>query len=229
MLKKNTTDFVKLLVVGAALGASASVFAYEKGDVQLRFGLATVFPDDDSSEISIAGVPVAGTGIEVQGDTTLDLTITYFQNDKLAYEVLLVTPFTNEIDSVGLGGLDIGETDTLPPTFSVLYYPMGTADNLKPYIGAGVNYTIYLSPEVSDDFEAAFGPADFDIEDSIGLAFQAGLDYEITENWGMNAAIRYIQIEADATITLKDPVRTKVEVTSDIDPFVFQVNAVYSF
>jgi len=57
MLKTNKNDFIKLLIVGAALGASASVFAYEKGDIQLRFGLATVSPDDDSSEVSIAGVP----------------------------------------------------------------------------------------------------------------------------------------------------------------------------
>jgi len=224
MLKTNKKDFIKLLIVGAALGASASVFAYEKGDIQLRFGLATVSPDDDSSEVFVDGLPATGTGIEVQGDTTLDLTITYFQTDKLAYEVLLVTPFSNDIESEGLAGLKVGETDTLPPTFSVLYYPAGTADNLKPYVGAGINYTIYLSPDVSDDL----GSGDFDIEDSLGLALQAGIDYEINENWGVNAAIRYIQIEADATIKLK-PSGTKIEVTSDIDPFVFQVNAVYSF
>ena len=224
MLKTNTKDFIKLLIVGAALGASASVFAYEQGDVQLRFGLATVFPDDDSSELSINGGDVAGTGIEVQGDTTIDLTITYFQSDKIAYEVLLVTPFSNDIDSVGLGGIKVGETDTLPPTFSVLYYPAGTADALKPYVGAGINYTIFLSPEVSDDI----GSADLDISDSIGLALQAGVDYEINDSWGVNAAIRYIQIEADATIKSKPP-GTKIEVTSDINPFVFQVNAVYNF
>ena len=228
MLKTNKNDFIKLLIVGAALGASASVFAYEKGDIQLRFGLATVSPDDDSSDVSVNGVPVAGTGIEVQGDTTLDLTITYFQTDKLAYEVLLVTPFSNDIDSEDMGGLKIGDTDTLPPTFSVLYYPVGTDDDFKPYVGAGINYTIYLSPDVSDDFEAALGSADLDISDSVGIALQAGVDYEINENWGVNAAIRYIQIEADATIKLK-PSGTKIEVTSDIDPFVFQVNAVYSF
>ena len=224
MLKTNKKDFIKLLIVGAALGASASVFAYEKGDIQLRFGLATVSPDDDSSEVFVDGLPATGTGIEVQGDTTLDLTITYFQTDKLAYEVLLVTPFSNDIESEGLAGIKVGETDTLPPTFSVLYYPVGTDDDLKPYVGAGINYTIYLSPDVSDDL----GSGDLDISDSVGLALQAGIDYEINENWGVNAGIRYIQIEADATIKLK-PSGTKIEVTSDINPFVFQVNAVYNF
>jgi len=228
MLKTNKNHFIKLLITGAVLGASASVIAYEKGDVQLRFGLANVSPDDDSSEIFIAGVPVADTGIEVQGDTTLDLTITYFQTDKLAYEVLLVTPFSNDIDSEGMGGLKIGDTDTLPPTFSVLYYPVGTGDDLKPYVGAGINYTTYLSPDVSDDFKAAMGSADLDISDSVGIALQAGVDYEINDSWGVNAGVRYIQIEADATIKLK-PSGTKIEVTSDIDPFVFQVNAVYNF
>lgn len=229
MMQTITRKSIHLFILMCILGMCSSAFAYDQGDIQLRFGLAHVSVNDDSSIISVGGADVPGTGIEVQDDTTLDLTITYFQSSNLAYEVLLVTPFTNDIEGKGLGLRKVGETDTLPPTFSVLYYLEGTDNAFKPYVGAGLNYTTYLSPDVSKEFEAAMAEqADLDIDNSIGLALQVGVDYAINDQWGVNAAIRYIQIDADATIKLKSS-GTKIEVSSDIDPIAFQVNAVYNF
>ena len=43
----------------------------------------------------------------------------------------------------GAGVVNLGETKHLPPTLSVLYY-FDTNSAIKPYMGVGINYTIFF-------------------------------------------------------------------------------------
>ena len=58
------------------------------------------------------------------------------------------------------------------------------------------------------------------MDDSWGLAAQAGIDYSMGDSWLMNAAIWYVDIDADATLTTGSVDR---DVDIDIDPWVFFV------
>ncbi|MEJ2298461.1 MAG: OmpW family outer membrane protein, partial [Woeseiaceae bacterium] len=117
----------------------------------------------------------------------------------------------------------------LPPTFSVQYHFAPQAD-FQPYVGLGVNYTTFLSEDLSRDvIEAGF--ADFSLDDSFGVAAQFGADWMLSGQWLINFDIRWIKIEADLEGTIDDgtgPVTADLG-TVKIDPWVFAVNLGYRF
>lgn len=62
------------------------------------------------------------------------------------------------------------ETEHFPPTVSLQYHfnPNG---NLRPYVGAGVNYTLFFSAKT----RGALADSKLELDPSFGLAAQAGL------------------------------------------------------
>jgi len=115
----------------------------------------------------------------------------------IAIEVLAATPFSHDINGTGaLAALGkVGETKQLPPTVSVQYHfkPM---PNVRPYVGAGINYTTFFEEKATN------GISTLELDDSWGLAMQAGVDVDINKDWFFNADVRYINIETTATTDL---------------------------
>ena len=181
----------KLGVLAAAVMASApAVQAYEAGDFIGRVGAVTVAPDASSDPITNLGPDAR---VDVDNNTQLGLTLSYMLTDQLALGVLAATPFSHDIkgdgDLAGLGKL--AETKQLPPTITLQYFPMPSGSKLQPYVGAGVNYTVFFDEQTA----GALAGTDIKLDDSFGLAAEVGLDYMITENIGVNAAVWWIDID----------------------------------
>ena len=211
-------------VLAVALAAPFAQ-AHQAGDVILRAGAITVDPHEDSGNVKIGGAGVSGTGATLNSDTQLGLNFAYMVTDNIGIELLAATPFSHKVGTRGLGGLKLGELKHLPPTLSVVYYPLEKSSAFQPYVGAGINYTWFFDDELSSEAEAA----DFrglDMKDSWGLAAQAGMDYMLTDNIMLNAQVRYIDIDTTGT-TYAGP--TKVSVDVDVDPFVYMVGLGYKF
>lgn len=68
---------------------------------------------------------------------------------------------------------------------------------------------------------------DVELEDSWGLALQAGADYNISGNWWLNASVRWIDISTTAEVTFDGG--TEVSSDVDIDPFVYSIKIAYAF
>jgi outer membrane protein len=119
----------------------------------------------------------------------------------------------------------IGETDHLPPTFSIQYHflPDGT---FQPYVGAGVNYTTFFSTDVEQAL-VDLGIDDIDLDDSFGLALQLGADWTFGNGWLVNFDLRWIDIESDLEATALGV--TGELGTVKIDPWVYSINLGYSF
>lgn len=210
----------KLGVLAAAVMASApAVQAYEAGDFIGRVGAVTVAPDASSDPITNLGPDAR---VDVDNNTQLGLTLSYMLTDQLALGVLAATPFSHDIkgdgDLAGLGKL--AETKQLPPTITLQYFPMPSGSKLQPYVGAGVNYTVFFDEQTA----GALAGTDIKLDDSFGLAAEVGLDYMITENIGVNAAVWWIDIDTDAKI---EAVNQTVDV--EIDPLVYMVGLSYKF
>jgi outer membrane protein len=182
----------------SSLGLTAQVHAVSQGDWLLRFGGATVNPNDSSD------LP----GLGVDDGQAIYINATYMIRDNIGLELLAATPFTHDIT---LNGAKIGETQHLPPTFSVQYHFSPKA-SFRPYVGAGINYTTFFSEEIDPGVGTSLS-----LDDSWGLAVQAGFDVDISKDWFFNADIRYIDIETTATISGS----TNVDVT--IDPTVISL------
>lgn len=225
----------KTLTLAAAVAAatvSIQASAYEAGDIIVRAGVTTVAPNDDSSRVTLNGTSLGpNSGVNVGDDTQLGLTATYMFSKSWGVELLAATPFTHTVKGEGavLGGIGkIADVDQLPPTLSAVYH-FDTKGPLQPYVGLGVNYTTFFSEDASSSLEAALGNASVSLDDSWGLAGQVGVDWHLSDKWLLNASARYMDIETDATITLKDLGNAKVKTSVDIDPYVYTVSVGYKF
>ncbi len=225
--KINSLVAGSLLATGLACGAG-SALAYEAGDIILRAGIASVQPDEDSSALKLDGTALAGTSAGVDNNEQLGLTGTYMLTSNLGVGLLAATPFEHDIKANGLaGGIDAGSTKHLPPTLTLQYFPMDSASDFQPYVGIGINYTAFFDEKVDSELEGLLGNGDLELDDSIGLALEAGFDYAIDEHWVLNAAVWYIDIETDADFKFDSGSRVKADV--DIDPWVYMLGVGYKF
>lgn len=202
--------------------------AFEAGDIIVRAGAVTVDPQEDSSNLNIAGADAPGTKATLNSDTQLGLNFQYMVTENIGVELLAATPFSHEVGVKGLGAaLDgkLADIKHLPPTLSAVYYPLDKSSAFQPYVGLGINYTMFFDENLTSAREAqTFN--NLELDDSWGLAYQLGMDYMLTDNVMLNAQVRYIDIDTSATTYLG---AAKVKVDVDVDPFVYMVGLGYKF
>lgn len=230
----------KILTCTAAISAlflSPLSFSYEAGDFAVRAGVTLVDPDESSDLVEANGATLSLAGgtseLGVDPDTQLGLTFEYFLTKNWGIELLASTPFTHDAEGQGeLAGLKIAEATQLPPTLSVMYH-FDQFGKFEPYVGAGINYTIFFDEDIASEganaIEAITGltGGDVELDDSVGLALQVGFDYHVDEHWLLNASVRYIDLETEAEITFDGG--TVVSADIDIDPYVYTLAVGYKF
>ena len=224
-MRKHTLSAICVSLALAAPFASA----HQQGDWVLRGGLTTVSPDESSSNI-FAGGSDLGVALKVDNNTQLGINVAYFITDNINIEVLAATPFTHDVDfsvSDPLGtGNKLGEVTHLPPTVTVNYYFNDASSAFQPYVGAGLNYTIFFDEEFTDANEDA-GLDDLSLDNSFGLSAQIGMDYQIDKDWHINASVRYIDIDTEASFTVGGASGSVDDI--EIDPWVYTLSVGYTF
>jgi outer membrane protein len=160
--------------------------------------------------------PVGGVGasdrITVNDKTIPEFDVSYFFTKNIAAELVLTYP---QKQDVSLDGKNIGTFKHLPPTLLLQYHFVLDAP-VKPYIGAGVNYTTTSKVNL-------LGGAGSLEHDSVGLALQAGLDYAIDKKWSLNFDVKKVQIRSDVMIGGAKVSRVK------LDPLMLGVGVGYRF
>jgi len=226
-MKKNLLTVALL----SALSLSAQAESFNAGDIVVRGGATLVNPDSNKANVALNGDASAGLQVSVDDNTQLGLNALYFVDSNWAIELLAATPFTHAITvhdknaALGVDGAKLAEVTHLPPTLSAVYY-FDVNSNFKPYVGAGINYTVFFEEE----FEAApksMGFNDLSLDDSFGLALQVGADYYFDKHWHINASVRYIDIETQATFKVGNSVDGSADVS--IDPMVYSLMIGYKF
>ena len=209
---------VSSLIATALLttGFASSVSAHQAGDIIVRAGAVVVAPNESSQD-------VLGLGEFSVGDNTqLGLNFGYMLTDNIGIELLAATPFSHDVSLDGVG--KIAETKHLPPTLVAQYYFGDANSKLRPYIGAGVNFTNFFDNEFTNDLGGAL--TDLSMTNSWGVAAQVGLDYQINDSWLVNASVWYAQISTDVKFNyLGDAQKGE----TDIDPWVYMVSVGYTF
>ena len=215
------------ILMAACLNPTLAL-AHGEGDIILRAGPALVDPDDNNNKVNIGGMPTDFT-VSVDDDTQLGLTATYMLSDHIGIGLLASTPFKHTVSLENAGGLngDIVETKHLPPTLTLQYFFASPSSAFQPYAGIGINYTYFFDEKAkSSALKDAVNTRNVKIDDSLGFAFEAGFDYMLDEKWMLNAAVWYLDLDTDASIT-----SDLGEITSDvsIDPFVYMIGLGYKF
>lgn len=243
MMKLVKRVFAPVAVSMVAAGVGQAM-AYEAGDMIIRGGYASVNPDASSENVldpatSLGAAPLGSNKVDVDDGQAAGISLTYMLYNNIGVEILAATPFTHDIEGAdALNGVDVGETKHLPPTVSV-QYNMSVNEHVNVYAGVGINYTVFfeedttaeLNNTLSNVLTLATGSqvdvtsTDLELEDSLGLAFSAGIDYKIDDHWGVNAGVYVIDIDTEATVKVNGSTATKFDV--DIDPTVYRLNVVY--
>ncbi|WP_223545664.1 OmpW/AlkL family protein [Pseudomonas sp. A-B-19] len=211
--------------------------AFEAGDILIRAGAITVNPESDSSSVKVDQGPLAGADLggkaTMSSDTQLGLNFAYMLTNHVGIELLAATPFEHDVKLKGTAlsaaNGKLGTLKQLPPTLSLVYYPLDPKSAFQPYVGGGINYTYIYDEHVGSQAQSA-GFSNFKAENSWGLAWQVGADYMLTDNIMINAQVRYIDIDTRATVennSIAPGTRARVDV--DVDPFIYMVGLGYKF
>ena len=188
---------------------------------KMRFRIISVIPN------SSATIGTIGGDTEISTAFVPELDFTYFLNENWALELILGTA-KHDVNTVGsdltaVGGtpnseVDLGSVWLLPPTLNLQYHFGG--ETLSPYIGAGINYTIFYSVDAPDA-----GP-DFEYEHSFGFSFQAGFDYALNDKWFLNFDAKYLLLNTNVTV---DPGGLNIPADVNINPFIIGIGAGFNF
>ncbi len=221
----------------AALAATAMgtvAVAQDANPWQIRGRILSVMPDE-SGDLSLGGAALAGD-VDIETGYVPELDITYFFTENLAAELILgVTPHDVEATGVVVPGVvdeptnvDLGDVTLLPPTLTLQYH-FKNESQFTPYIGAGLNYTLFFNEDS--------GSADsIDYDESFGGALQVGFDYDmdgVPGGWLLNVDVKKIWINTDVDVQVQEMLAlegpTTVNADVDINPLVVGVGFGYKY
>lgn len=228
-----------LLYFGVLYGLlNGSAFA---NDFAVNVGAISVMPDDSSSSLnvveSVAGLPENSTGVGVNTNTQLGITVDYAIDKNWVIELVAATPFSHDITGTGsLAGVSIGKTKHLPPTLLAQYHFDVGSDSIKPFVGIGANYTTFFDDHVSSSVTnllistgvaSADDSVDLALENSWGVALQAGVNVKLNSDWGLHFMVSRMDIDSQGDVRLNGTTIESVDV--QIDPYVAMAGVRFEF
>ncbi len=184
------------------------------GDKLVRIRALAVAPDVNTSNWTGA-CKGAGCDADIFATVVPELDLTYFLTSNLAVEVIAgVVPVSVKGKGAIVHDSTIGDAWLLPPTVTLQYH-LGNVAGINPYVGAGVNYTVFFNKHAGDY-------TTFKVDNAWGLALQAGFDMPLGNNLFLNVDVKKIFLDTDASVA-NGTISTKV----DIDPWLVGVGVGY--
>lgn len=201
------------------------------GNLQVRLGVTGILFDDNVKSVRTGGLDLQAAPYNVDAkvpDVAVPtLTITYFLTKNWAIEAICCTA---HVKAEGTGGVlagagDIVDAWVLPPIITAQYRFDRTA-GFQPYVGVGAQWIHYWGGKADNALQAS----SVDIDDSFGLALQAGIDYDLGNGWSLNLDVKKTWI--DTTITWKNSGFVgggDVKADIDLDPLWVTASLGYRF
>lgn len=225
----------KGFVLVCLLTVALAGFSQEATKWRMRVRGLAVSPQES------AAIGVIGGDVKISTAYIPELDFTYFFTKHIAAELILGTSkhtlHTTGSNLSAIGGsanadVDLGHVWLLPPTLTLQYH-LPTAVGLKPYIGAGVNYTIFYNKNSGAVVK------DIKYENRFGFATQLGLDYDLCKKLYLNIDVKKIFLRTNATVDASNltpaehpelkPVLAGIGANTKINPWIFGIGLGYRF
>lgn len=208
-MRKTITIILMLCLTFTFVNAQESDVAssqdFSKWQVRLR-GIV-VIPNESAT------IQVIGGDVDISKAFVPELDFTYFFTKNWAAELILGTT-KHDVKAVStiVGDIPLGSVWLLPPTLTLQYHFDG--DVVRPYVGAGVNYTIF--------YNADNGPVADKVtyDNSLGFDFQLGFDFFLNDKWFINVDAKYLLLNTNATVNATTALGATVGADVDINPFI---------
>ncbi len=244
-MKRTMLNASSLLVLAAVLGGvtvsaqAADLSAkpvYTKAPVvdawnpwMIRVRALGVLPDASGSTVNVLGVPALSSpnsGLSIGNSVVPELDISYFFTQNIAAELILGVTKHSITGTGTLAGLDIGKSWLLPPSLTVQYH-FTDFGAFKPYIGVGVNYTVFFSQSAANTPANGLAVTSLHISNSFGAVAQVGFDYMLDRHWGLNFDVKKLFLEPNYSATVNNAI--PVSGRANINPWLVAGGITYKF
>ncbi|MEL1242985.1 OmpW family outer membrane protein [Flavobacterium sp. DGU11] len=215
---------LSLLCTGFANAQEENSNSFKKWMVRVR-GVA-VIPSE------CADIGIIGGDASISNTVIPELDFTYFFTKNIAAELILGTSkhdvHTTASDISAIGGpsktdVNLGSVYLLPPTLTLQYHFM-PEKCFKPYVGAGINYTIFYNVDGGNTVK------DVKYDNAFGFALQAGLDYKINDKFFINIDAKKIFLKTDVTVDASNlSPGLSIPASVNIDPWLLGVGVGMKF
>lgn len=218
---KNGAALAAVAAATLAMPAAAQTAetGIKAGDILVRARAIMVAPNEDSGSIQPT---FPNERVSVNNSFMPEVDATYMATDTIGFELIASTTKHKISGTSGTTGSigKLASTWVLPPTLTAQYH-FNAKGTMRPYLGAGVNYTIFWNEDASKGLENAVGRTKVHIKDSFGYALQAGVDIDINPKVFVNLDVKYIDIDAKARLRTTAIGTQRVNV--DLNPLVFGI------
>jgi outer membrane protein len=223
-----------LATAAMSLYRAAPALADDVPSNSARIGLYSVFFHVKADDLSGPYVP-PGANIDAQNVNTLYLGYVRRLSSRFDVELAIGYPPLQKTEgkgpatlgSVPYNGQVIATARWLAPTLLVEYKFFDENSKLRPYIGAGVNYTAFYDRNSTAQGNAVSGgPTKLSLTSSVGPAGTAGLAYNIGGHWNAYASYSISQVKTKLNADTAGVIRTS---HISFGPQVFIASVGYSF
>jgi outer membrane protein len=196
----------------------------------IRVRALGVLPDGSGSSVNVAGnaaLSSPNSGLSIGNSVVPELDISYFFTQNIAAELILGVTRHSISGTGALDGLDVGKAWLLPPT-ATLQYHFTDFGAFKPYVGAGVNYTVFFNQSAANTASVnGLTVTNLHISNSFGAAVQFGFDYMLDKHWGLNVDVKKLWLRPDYSATVNGNI--PVTGRANIDPWLVGAGVTYKF
>lgn len=223
-----------LMLGGAALALAATPAMAQDGetdragDIQFKVLGTAVLPDGKITDINVnlPGLP-ATTQTKANDNFVPTIAVEWFVTDNVSIETIAGTTQHDVDATAGLpaGAELVSDALLLPATVTAKYhFDLG---GVKPYVGGGVAYFIWLSDKPGAA-TLPLGVTDTDLSDEFGFALQAGFDVPLGDNgFGLTFDAKRYFIDTTARWYVGNTLA--IETEHKLDPWVLSAGVSYRF
>lgn len=205
---------IRFLTHGALLALTAAALT-AAGPWSVRLRATQLETVDKSDAFSALGISFADDAVSISDKLIPEIDVAYAFNDTWTAELVLTVPQSHRVSLAGVGRL--GSFKHLPPTL-LLQYRGNAGERLRPYLGAGVNFTLIWDDKLS----VAGVPLELE-NYSVGLAAQAGFDWAVNARWSLNVDLKRAALRTD--VSAGGTVLTEAQ----LDPWLYALGVRYAF
>ena len=162
---------------------------------------------------------VQADNVKATNQVIPEFDISYFFTKNISTELVLTYPQQVSI-TYGQGNASAGKINALPPSL-LLQYHFTDLGAFIPYVGAGINYTIFGNRQ---NFPALGNGVQVD-QSSVGFVAQIGGDYMLDKYWGLNIDLKYATMSTNVTAVSGGANLGKLT----LNPFMPAVGVTYKF
>lgn len=201
------------LVMSVALFGAAPVAHADVSPWALRLGAVHVGFSTDA-DISANGAGVPGSNAKASDNSTLGFEVSYDVSPRWTARFLAGVPPKTTLSGTGTLSATgaLGKVVYGPAVLSMTY-AFADSGSIRPYVGAGINYTIVFKSE--DAFISKL-----EVPSAFGSVLQAGIEFPMSKDWTLALDARKIYVKTKADGVLPAMGGAKAHADIHLDPLV---------